>query len=72
MLLATYGILEIAIAALAVPTPLLFSALDDVYPAVISSWNLNQPAVAVFRCCLALVDILPPTILMGATLPVLS
>jgi len=71
-LLVVYAVLEIAIAVLAVATPFLFSILDSVHVAVLSHSDPSRFQVVLLRFCLSLSGILLPTILMGATLPILS
>ncbi|HKY45578.1 MAG TPA: fused MFS/spermidine synthase [Pyrinomonadaceae bacterium] len=70
--LATYGWMEIGIAAYALLVPLLFGWIDHVYALI---WQQFQPgffAFSLWRFVLSSLVLLVPTTLMGATLPVLA
>ena len=70
--LATYGWMEIGIAAYALVVPLLFRWIDHVYVLI---WQQFQPgffAFSLWRFVLSGLVLLVPTTLMGATLPVLA
>jgi spermidine synthase len=70
--LATYGWMEIGIAAYALLVPLLFRLIDHVYVLI---WQQFQPgffAFSLWRFVLSGLVLLIPTTLMGATLPVLA
>jgi spermidine synthase len=70
--LATYGWMEIGIAAYALLVPLLFRLIDHVYVLI---WQQFQPgffAFSLWRFVLSGLVLLVPTTLMGATLPVLA
>ena len=70
--LATYGWMEIGIAAYALLVPLLFQWIDHVYALI---WQQFQPgffAFSLWRFALSSLVLLVPTTLMGATLPVLA
>ena len=70
--LATYGWMEIGVAAYALLIPFLFRLIDHVYVLI---WQQFQPAFFAFslwRFVLSNVVLLVPTTLMGATLPVLA
>jgi spermidine synthase len=70
--LATYGWIEIGIAAYALLVPLLFRLIDQVYVLI---WQQFQPgffAFSLWRFVLSSLVLLVPTTLMGATLPVLA
>ena len=70
--LATYGWMEIGIAAYALLVPLLFHWIDHVYALI---WQQFQPgffAFSLWRFVLSGLVLLVPTTLMGATLPVLA
>ena len=69
---ATYGWIEIGIAAYALLVPLLFRLIDHVYVLI---WQQFQPgffAFSLWRFVLSSLVLLVPTTLMGATLPVLA
>ena len=70
--LATYGWMEIGIAAYALLVPFLFHLIDHVYVLI---WQQFQPgffAFSLWRFVLSSLVLLAPTTLMGATLPVLA
>ncbi|MBI5071153.1 MAG: fused MFS/spermidine synthase [Deltaproteobacteria bacterium] len=70
--LRAYGFLEAAIGLYCLATPLLFRAADGVY---LWAYRVLQPSAAgatVLHLLLAAALLLPPTALMGATLPILS
>jgi len=70
--LLTYAILEIGIGLYALLVPVIFPLLVPLYQSV---WDLYHPTIFWFnllRFILILVVLLIPTILMGATLPVLA
>ncbi len=69
--LRTYALLEIAIAAYALVLPTLLSAIDSIYVDAARAADGITPTIAALRVVMAGVALLPPTILMGATLPVL-
>ncbi|MHC4599555.1 MAG: fused MFS/spermidine synthase, partial [Planctomycetota bacterium] len=67
-----YGVLEIVIGLYALALPWLFEALP---PILRVTWRLLHPSFPVFtlvRFLLAGAALIPPTLLMGATLPLLS
>ena len=67
--LVAYALCEVAIAMLALASPELLSWIDGAYVAVYRSFG-NQPLLfALCRGLLAAAFLLPPTMLMGATLP---
>ena len=67
--LRVYAGLEIGVALLALASPFLFSAMDSLYgsfyPKVFGSFSL----LSFIRFLLMVVVVLPPTVLMGGTLP---
>lgn len=69
-LLPLYARLEFGIAAFGALAYVVIHFAPPVYAAVAS--GLPQPAVAVLRVLIAALLLLPPTFLMGGTLPVLS
>ena len=70
--LRLYGLLELALAAIVLVTPFLFSGIRTAYGSAYSSL-VDEPALlAGIRFALALLALAPATILMGATLPSLS
>jgi len=67
-----YAWLELGIGLFAVATPLLFSWVESLYIAIQGSQSLGFWGAAALRFGLAILLLLPPTLLMGGTLPVLS
>jgi spermidine synthase len=67
-----YAWLEIAIGVTALVLPLLFWALEPVYGAIWRRVHLSFAVFSVIRFVLAGSVLLLPTIMMGATLPVLA
>ncbi|HMF56225.1 MAG TPA: fused MFS/spermidine synthase [Pyrinomonadaceae bacterium] len=70
--LRAYGLLEIGIALYALAVPLLFRAADSVYALVWQRFHPGFFAFSTWRFALSCALLLVPTVLMGATLPVLS
>jgi spermidine synthase len=70
--LRLYGLLEIALVAVVLMTPLLFRGLHELYRAGYGSLESQPTVLALVRYGLALLALAPATILMGATLPTLS
>ena len=68
----TYARLEIAIGCAALLLPFLFAALEPAYAALWRRFHFSFAVFSVIRFVLAGAVLLGPTILMGATLPVLS
>lgn len=71
--LKIYGLLEIGIGVYALCVPFLFRALSPVYQAL---WDAGMSesfvALSVAKFAGIAVVLLPPTVMMGATLPILS
>ncbi len=70
--LRLYGILEAAIGLYCLATPLLFHAADRVYLWAFQGLQPSPAGSTVLHLLLSAALLLPPTTLMGATLPVLS
>jgi spermidine synthase len=70
--LRIYGLLECAIAVLAVLMPFAFTSLADIYSGAYGSLVGNAGGLALTRFGLAFAAIAPVTFLMGMTLPILS
>lgn len=69
--LAVYAGAEVTIALLALASPRMLSVLDATYVTLYGTWG-NQPFLfAIGRAVLAAAFLLPPTLLMGATLPLM-
>ncbi len=69
--LILYGVLEALIGALGAMSPNAFALLDRAYVAAYPSIADAPVSLAFFRILAASLFLLPPTILMGGTLPVL-
>lgn len=70
--LVTYGVLELGIAIYGALIPLLFALLPHVYQPLWRAAGLSFLALSLVRFVLAAALLAVPTILMGATLPILS
>ena len=70
--LRIYGLLEIGIAGFALALPSLLSLADDLYVSAALAADGVTPGLNVVRAALAFGILLLPTLLMGATLPVLT
>jgi spermidine synthase len=67
-----YGWLELAIGVLAIATPFTFAAIEKFYILINGNLDLGFWEAALVRFGLSTLLLLPPTIMMGGTLPVLS
>ena len=67
-----YGLLEIGVAALAAATSFLLPRLAPVHAFAATRLAPDSPALAAVRLALAAAVIVPPTLLMGATLPAMT
>ena len=70
--LRLYGFLELALVAIVLVTPFLFSGIRTVYASAYVSLVDQPELLAGIRFILALMALAPATMLMGATLPSLS
>ncbi|MFZ6675722.1 fused MFS/spermidine synthase [Undibacterium sp. Xuan67W] len=70
--LVTYAVIEMLIAAYCVLTPFLFELIQQVYVVLASGQVPDSTMLLVLRVVLGAVVLLVPTVLMGATLPVLA
>ena len=68
----TYAILEAGIAVFALLTPALFEMIERGYVFAFQKVGEGPGTLLLVRAILAMVALLPPTILMGATYPVMS
>ena len=64
-----YAVLELALAAIALVSPLAFELADDVYGAIYRAWTDDPAWLAASRMFVVAALLLPPTVLMGGTLP---
>ena len=69
--LRIYSLLEGAIAAYAIATPLIFSGLQSLYAVTVHRFGLVGAQASGLGFVMALAALLVPTILMGGTLPLL-
>ena len=67
--LRIYGVMEIGVGLLAMLTPIAFSAADMVYEQFYPKVQNNFAMLSLIRFLLVVAILLPPTILMGGTLP---
>jgi spermidine synthase len=70
--LTAYSGLELGIALYALAFPLLVGALEALYPALFRLLEGHPLALSAARFVLAFVLLLPPTFLMGASLPAMA
>lgn len=70
--LQAYAWMEIAISVYAALTPLLFALFDRAYVWVFRTFAPSPPAMLVLQLFASAGVLLPPTMLMGATFPLLS
>jgi spermidine synthase len=70
--LRLYGILEIGIGIYALLTPMLFSRAEQVYIGLYKFFGLSFLAFSLAQFSVIYLILLLPTMLMGATLPILS
>jgi spermidine synthase len=70
--LRAYAGLELGIALYAVAFPVLVSALEALYPVLFRALDGHPLALSLARFLLAFLLLLPPTFLMGASLPVMA
>lgn len=70
--LRLYGLLEIGIGAFCLLVPWLLPLIEIVYRALARALGLSFLAFSLAQFALVLLIFLPPTTLMGATLPILS
>jgi spermidine synthase len=68
--LRLYGVLEIALVAIVLITPLTFGLINDAYRGIYPALE-GTPFLALARLVLAVLALAPATIMMGATFPAL-
>lgn len=69
--LAAYGLVELGVALWALASPALFAGIDRVYVELYRAVGSAPEAFAAGRVLLAALALGPPTVLMGASLPLL-
>ena len=70
--LRLYGVLEIGIGLFCLAVPVLLPLVETIYRALARAFGLSFLAFSLAQFVLVLALLLPPTTLMGATLPLLS
>jgi spermidine synthase len=70
--LRLYGVLELGIAVYALLTPALTAAVSSLFVRLASGVDPHATSLIVLRLFLALLFALPPTLLMGGTLPAMA
>ena len=70
--LRLYGLLEIALVAVVIATPITFRLIHEVYRGVFGGLEASPVMLALVRFALAILALAPATIMMGATLPTLT
>jgi len=68
----TFAVLQIGIALLAVLSPFVLTFLNGLYAAVARAWRPGLGLLTLLRLVLSILVLTPPTLLIGATLPVMS
>lgn len=71
-LLMTYGYIEIAVAVIGALSSVVMGSLPETFQSLVALVGYETASVTVLRVLLSAVVLLPPTVLMGATLPLLS
>jgi spermidine synthase len=66
-----YALLEIGIGVLVIASPFLMQLVDSLYSSIYDSLTGNLAMLSLLRMGLISICLLPPTILMGGTLPLL-
>lgn len=70
--LRLFGLLELALAAIVIATPVTFALIHEVYRSAFGTLQSNPALLTAVRYALSLAALGPATILMGATLPTLT
>jgi spermidine synthase len=70
--LRTYALLQVGIALLAAVSPSVLGSLDGLYASVARALHPGLGPLTVLRLSLSILALTPPTLLIGATLPVMS
>ncbi len=70
--LRLYGILELGIGIFAFLMPLVFMALDQFYDFIYQNISTNYLLISSVRLILSFAVLIPPTFLMGGTLPIVT
>jgi spermidine synthase len=70
--LRLYGLLEVALVAVVLLTPITFGLIHELYRGVYGALEAQPQLLALVRFGLALLALAPATVMMGATLPTLT
>ncbi|RME64385.1 MAG: spermidine synthase, partial [Caldilineae bacterium] len=70
--LRLYGLLQAGIALFGLVSPFLLVALMPVYASAAHAMDLDSPLVTALRALFSILVLVPPTFLMGATLPAMA
>jgi spermidine synthase len=70
--LRLYGLLEIALVAVVIATPVTFRLIHEIYRGAYGTLESSPTGLALVRFALALLALAPATVMMGATLPALT
>jgi spermidine synthase len=70
--LRLYGLIELALVGIVLATPLTFDLIHEVYRGIYPALEPAPQVLALVRLGLALLALGPATVLMGATLPILT
>ena len=67
-----YGLIELLLVVIVLATPLTFTLIGEVYRGVYGGLESSPQVLALVRLVLSLLALGPATVLMGATLPILT
>jgi spermidine synthase len=70
--LRMYGLLELALVAVVLLTPVSFRLINDLYSGIYPALESSPAGLAIVRVGLAVLALAPATVMMGATLPTLT
>jgi spermidine synthase len=70
--LRLYGLIELALVVIVIATPLTFRLIGEVYRGIYPALEASPQILALVRLALSLIALGPATVLMGATLPILT
>jgi spermidine synthase len=70
--LFTYGLIEIAVSLFALVTPYLLKGIDSIYVSMFQSSMPSPEVVLLLHIVISTIILIVPTILMGATFPILA
>ena len=70
--LRLYGLIELLLVVIVIATPVTFRLIGEVYRGIYPALESSPQLLAVVRLGLSLLALAPATVLMGATLPILT